>query len=96
MDAGEERVLCDVAFGARGRWRDPAASGVKVEWIRGSSGEELKQMGEKMDDAKGRAKEAAGDLTGDRRLKREGKVDRASGGLKGAIEKIRQKLQGKR
>ena len=53
-------------------------------------------MGEKMDDARGRAKEAAGDLTGDRRLKREGKVDRASGGLKGVIDKIRQRLQGKR
>lgn len=35
--------------------------------------------GEKM---KGHAKEAAGDLTGDKDLKREGKVDRTSGSAK--------------
>lgn len=34
------------------------------------------------DDAKGRVKEAAGSLTGDDDLKREGKVDRASGAVK--------------
>jgi uncharacterized protein YjbJ (UPF0337 family) len=34
------------------------------------------------DDAKGRLKEAAGDLTGDDGLKREGKVDKATGGVK--------------
>jgi uncharacterized protein YjbJ (UPF0337 family) len=35
-----------------------------------------------MDDAKGRVKEAAGDLTGDQDLKNEGKVDKASGAIK--------------
>ncbi len=39
-------------------------------------------MGDKMDEAKGRAKEAAGDLTDDERLKREGKMDRAGGAVK--------------
>jgi uncharacterized protein YjbJ (UPF0337 family) len=39
-------------------------------------------MGEKSDDMKGRAKEAGGDLTGDDSLKREGKVDQASGTVK--------------
>lgn len=38
-----------------------------------------------MDDAKGRAKEAVGDLTGDKDLKKEGKVDRASGKVKDAV-----------
>jgi uncharacterized protein YjbJ (UPF0337 family) len=38
-----------------------------------------------MDDAKGRVKEAAGDLTGDDELKSEGKVDRASGKVKDAV-----------
>jgi uncharacterized protein YjbJ (UPF0337 family) len=38
-----------------------------------------------MDDAKGRVKEAAGDLTGDQELKDEGKVDRASGKVKDAV-----------
>ena len=34
------------------------------------------------DEAKGRAKEAAGALTNDRELKREGKVDQATGKAK--------------
>jgi uncharacterized protein YjbJ (UPF0337 family) len=39
-------------------------------------------MGEKTDQAKGRLKEAAGDLTGDKDLKREGTLDRTSGEAK--------------
>lgn len=39
-------------------------------------------MGENIDEAKGRAKQAAGDLTDDPALKREGKVDRAASGAK--------------
>lgn len=38
-----------------------------------------------MDDAKGRLKEAAGDLSDDQDLKNEGKVDRASGKAKDAV-----------
>lgn len=37
------------------------------------------------DELKGRLKEAGGDLTGDDSLKNEGKVDRATGGIKDAI-----------
>jgi uncharacterized protein YjbJ (UPF0337 family) len=37
------------------------------------------------DDLKGRAKEAAGDLTDDKSLKNEGKVDRATGSAKDAV-----------
>ena len=40
------------------------------------------------DKAKGRTKEAGGALTGDRSLKREGKVDRASGEAKSAIDRL--------
>jgi uncharacterized protein YjbJ (UPF0337 family) len=40
----------------------------------------------KMDEMKGRAKEAAGDLTDDRDLKREGKADKASGKVKQKVE----------
>ena len=36
------------------------------------------------DEAKGRVKEAAGDLTDDKSLKNEGKVDRATGSVKDA------------
>jgi uncharacterized protein YjbJ (UPF0337 family) len=38
------------------------------------------------DDLKGRAKEAAGDLTGDRDLQREGKLDQAAGAVKDKLE----------
>jgi uncharacterized protein YjbJ (UPF0337 family) len=37
------------------------------------------------DDLKGRAKQAAGDLTDDDSLKNEGKVDRASGAVKDKV-----------
>jgi uncharacterized protein YjbJ (UPF0337 family) len=42
-------------------------------------------MPENMDDAKGRVKEAAGDLTGDKDLQREGKVDQAAGDVKDKV-----------
>ena len=38
-----------------------------------------------IDDLKGRAKEAAGDLTDDDDLKREGKVDQATGTVKDKV-----------
>lgn len=38
-----------------------------------------------MDDAKGRVKEAAGDLTDDKNLKNEGKVDKATGSVKDSV-----------
>jgi uncharacterized protein YjbJ (UPF0337 family) len=37
------------------------------------------------DDAKGRVKKAAGELTGDDSLKREGDVDKASGAVKDKV-----------
>lgn len=50
-------------------------------------------MGEKADQAKGRIKEAAGDLTDDDDLKREGKADRAGGEVKEkvgeAVDKVK-------
>jgi uncharacterized protein YjbJ (UPF0337 family) len=49
------------------------------------------------DDAKGRVKEAAGDLTGDKDLKNEGKVDRGTGKVKdvadGAADKVKDVLR---
>ena len=42
-------------------------------------------MPENTDDAKGRVKEAAGDLTDDQSLKNEGKVDRATGKVKDKV-----------
>ena len=39
----------------------------------------------KLDDAKGRLKEAAGDLTDNQDLKNEGKVDKAAGAVKDKV-----------
>jgi uncharacterized protein YjbJ (UPF0337 family) len=39
----------------------------------------------KLDDAKGRVKQAAGDITDDDSLKNEGRVDRASGSVKDKV-----------
>ncbi|MDP2712711.1 MAG: CsbD family protein [Solirubrobacteraceae bacterium] len=46
-----------------------------------------------LDEAKGRAKEAAGDLTDDQELKDEGKVDRASGKVKDAVGDVADKAK---
>ena len=45
------------------------------------------------DDAKGRVKEAAGNLTGDKDLQREGKVDQAGGKAKEGVEKVTDKVK---
>lgn len=44
-------------------------------------------MDGKTDEIKGRVKEAAGVLTGDKELKREGKIDQAAGKAKQAVSK---------
>jgi uncharacterized protein YjbJ (UPF0337 family) len=45
------------------------------------------------DDIKGRVKEAAGDLTDNDRLKREGKADRAGGKAKEIIDNVEDKAK---
>jgi uncharacterized protein YjbJ (UPF0337 family) len=47
----------------------------------------------KTDETKGRVKEAAGDLTGDKSLKNEGKVDRAEGNVKDAADDVGDKVK---
>ncbi len=46
-------------------------------------------MGEIIDKAKGRIKQAAGSLTGDKKLQQEGQVDEAKGRVKGAFEDMK-------
>ena len=46
-----------------------------------------------VEDMKGRVKEAAGDITGDKNLKREGEVDRASASTKKAIDEVADSLK---
>lgn len=50
-------------------------------------------MDSKMDQAKGRIKQAAGDLTDDEDLRTEGKVDEAEGKAKDFVEKAGDKAQ---
>ncbi|HEV7686809.1 MAG TPA: CsbD family protein [Acidimicrobiia bacterium] len=45
-------------------------------------------MGSNMDEAKGRMKEAAGDLTDDDDMKREGKADRMGAEIKDKANKV--------
>lgn len=48
-----------------------------------------------LDEAKGRVKQAAGDLTGDKDLKREGKVDEAAGTVKEKVGDVADKAKEK-
>ncbi|MFA5565501.1 MAG: CsbD family protein [Acidimicrobiia bacterium] len=50
-------------------------------------------MGSNFDEAKGRAKEAAGDLTNDDELKKEGKLDRAAAKVKETVEGAKDKVE---
>ncbi|MGO9901515.1 MAG: CsbD family protein [Solirubrobacteraceae bacterium] len=47
-----------------------------------------------LDKGKGRLKEAAGSLTGDRRLKNEGKADQAKAKVKDTVDKVADILSG--
>ena len=47
----------------------------------------------KGEDAKGRLKEAVGDVTGDKGLQREGKIDQASAATKKTIDKAADALK---
>jgi uncharacterized protein YjbJ (UPF0337 family) len=48
-----------------------------------------------IDRAKGRAKEAAGALTKDKRLKNEGRVDQAKGSAKKTVDEVADTLTGR-
>jgi uncharacterized protein YjbJ (UPF0337 family) len=50
-------------------------------------------MGGTFDKAKGHAKEAAGDLSGDKDLEREGKLDKASGEVKEKLDSAKEKVK---
>jgi uncharacterized protein YjbJ (UPF0337 family) len=50
---------------------------------------------DRIDDLKGRAKEAAGDLTGNDDLEREGKADQAGASVKEKVNKVADKVKDK-
>jgi uncharacterized protein YjbJ (UPF0337 family) len=53
-------------------------------------------LSEKFEDTKGKAKEAAGDLTGDEDLKRKGKLDQAGASVKkkvgDGVDRVKEKV----
>ena len=50
-------------------------------------------MGEIIDKVKGKIKQAAGNVAGDKKLEKEGKVDVAKGTLKGAVEEAKRAVR---
>lgn len=52
-----------------------------------------KDLSEKIDEAKGRTKEAAGDLTDDDDLQREGKIDQAASDVKEKVSDAADKVK---
>jgi len=52
-------------------------------------------MSGKSDKIKGKLKQAAGDLTDNEKLRREGKIDEAAGKAKEAVDKVKKKLTNK-
>jgi uncharacterized protein YjbJ (UPF0337 family) len=52
-------------------------------------------MAEHIDEAKGRSKQAAGDLTDDKKLKREGRIDRAVSSVKDKVDDAADKVSEK-
>ena len=49
-----------------------------------------------IDKPKGRVKEAAGALTGDRTLKNRGRADQAKGSVKNAVDKVADTITGRK
>jgi uncharacterized protein YjbJ (UPF0337 family) len=50
-------------------------------------------MGEIIDKVKGKIKQAAGGLAGNKKLENEGRVDEAKGKMKGAVEDVKHALR---
>lgn len=50
-------------------------------------------MDEKLDQLKGRVKEAAGDLTDNEELQAEGKIDQAKGKVKGFVDDVADRIK---
>jgi uncharacterized protein YjbJ (UPF0337 family) len=53
-----------------------------------------RKMSGKSDEMKGRLKKAAGEITGNDELKREGTIDKAAGKVKQGVDKVKDALKG--
>ena len=87
MDGGDAgmRIGFELRFGRGHRGAD--RSRTTLQEVRQMSIEE--QAKGKLDEAKGRAKQAQGDLTGDDAKKREGMLDEAKGKVRQAADKAK-------
>jgi uncharacterized protein YjbJ (UPF0337 family) len=72
----QARPFVDAATGPRRLWVEQVCTDEEKEQIMGDGN---------VDDMKGKVKKAGGDLTGDKGLKREGKVDEATGTVKDKV-----------
>lgn len=52
-------------------------------------------MAGEMDKIKGRVKKAIGELTGSKKMKREGVIDKVAGNVKSGVNKVKKVLEGK-
>lgn len=52
-------------------------------------------MAGEIDKAKGSIKKVVGELTGNKKLKNEGRIDKAAGKIKSGVDKVKKALQGK-
>jgi uncharacterized protein YjbJ (UPF0337 family) len=57
----------------------------------GANDREVEMADKNVDKAKGRVKEAAGALAGDKKLKKQGRADQAKGAAKDARDKVTRK-----
>jgi uncharacterized protein YjbJ (UPF0337 family) len=51
------------------------------------------KMGEIIDKSKGKIKQAVGDLTGNKKLKREGEMEELTGRAKGAVKDVKRAIK---
>jgi uncharacterized protein YjbJ (UPF0337 family) len=58
--------------------------------------EKITMSDKNTDEAKDRVKKAVGEITGDEKLKQEGRVDKASAKVKDGVDKVKDTLQGKK
>lgn len=82
----------DVAFKCHDAGQEPARR-VTTQRHHIASQHSEEPMGELIDKAKGKIKQAAGAATGNKKLEREGRVDTAKGNAKGAFEKAKQAVK---
>jgi len=87
------RTMLHTGLGMSHTTKGPPGTGLASYWNHKKE-RRSNTMGGKTEELKGRVKEAAGALTGDRKLKREGRDDQAVGKIKQKVEKVIDRVKG--